>query len=54
MGVALKDAEEGWNEAQTFHMRLIASNNEVKRLEGLNLDAKKVEKCNLKRLERWE
>ena len=32
--VALKDAEEGRNEAQNLHMRLIASNNEVKRLKA--------------------
>ena len=42
LGVAQKDAEFGRNEAQEFHMRLIASNNEVKRLDGLNLDAKQV------------
>ena len=48
--VAQKDAEFGRNEAQDFHMRLIASQKEVKRLEGLNLDANRVTMCNLKRL----
>ena len=42
--VALKDAEEGRDEAQNLHLRLIASNKEVKRLKSLNLEAKKVEK----------
>ena len=50
--VAQKDDEFGRNEAQDFHMRLIASQKEVKRLEGLNLDANRVTMCNLKRLER--
>ena len=49
--VAQKDAELGSNEAQDFHIRLIASEKEVKRLEGLNLEANKVKKCNLRRLE---
>ena len=44
MKVALKDAEEGRDEAQNLHLRLIASNKEMKRLGYLNLEAKKVEK----------
>jgi hypothetical protein len=47
--VAQEDAELGKVEAQNMHMRLIASQNEVKRL---NDDAKKATKCHLKGLER--
>ena len=36
LGVAQKDAELGKVEAQNMHMRLIASQNEVKRLNDLS------------------
>ena len=51
MGVAQKDAELGKVEARVIHKRLKAYRKEVKRLNGLNDEATKATKCNLKRLE---
>ena len=52
LGVAQKDAELGKVEAQDIHMRLIASQKEVKKLNDLSDVATKATKGHLKRLER--